>query len=48
MISFGLWPVRSASLLKVLLRVDKGAVHVSSATLWEKDDRSKLFCLCLL
>ena len=45
---FGLWPVISASLLKILLMVAKGAVHVSSATLWEKDGRSKLFCLWLL
>ena len=45
---FGLWPVRASSLLKILLRFAKGAVHVSIATLWEKDDRSKLFCLWLL
>ena len=42
---FGLWPVRSASLLKILLKVAKVAVHVSSATLREKDDRSK-FSVC--
>ena len=32
----------------VLRRVAKGAFYVSRATLWEKDDRSKLFCLWLL
>ena len=33
---------------KVFRRVAKGAFHVSRATLWEKDGRSKLFCLWLL
>ena len=45
---FGLWTERSDFLRKILLRVAKGAFHVSRATLWEKDDRSKLFCLWLL
>ena len=42
---FGLWTERSDFLRKTLLRVAKGAFHVSRATLWEKDDRSK-FSVC--
>ena len=45
---FGFWTERSVFLRYVLLRVAKGAFHLSSATLWEKDDRSKLYFLRLV
>ena len=45
---FDLWTGRSNFLRKTLPRVAKGAFHVYTATLWEKDDKSKLNCLWLL
>ena len=44
---FGLWTERWEFLRNVLLRVANGAFQVSSATLWEKDDKSKLYFLWL-
>ena len=46
--NFVTWTERSNFLRNFLRRVPKGAFHVSRATLWEKDDKSKLFCLWLL
>ena len=45
---FGQWTEISNFQRKCFLRVFKGAVHVSSATLWEKDDKSKLYILWLV
>ena len=45
---FGLWTERSDFLRKSLLSVAKGAFRMSSATLWEKDNESKLYFLWLV
>ena len=45
---FGQWTEISDFRRKWFLRVFKGAVHVSSATLWGKDDKSKLYILWLV
>ena len=45
---FGLWTGRSDFWWKILLRVAKGAFRMSSATLWEKDNESKLYFLWLV
>ena len=45
---FFLWTERSHILRNVSLRVAKGAFQLSSATLWEKDDRSKFNFLWLV
>ena len=42
------WTEGSDFLRKCFLRVVKGAVHVSSATLWENDDRGRLYFLWLV
>ena len=45
---FGHWTETSDFPRKCFLRVVKGAFQVFSATLWEKDDKSKLYILWLV
>ena len=45
---FGHWTETSDFPRKCFLRVVKGAFQVFSATLWEKDDESKLYILSLV
>ena len=45
---FGHWTKTSVFLRKGFLRVVEGAFQVSSAIPWEKDDKSKLYILCIV